>query len=67
MNWDRFFFRLTIVVSVIPLFLGVLILMMLGNSDGVELAVIIGLIPFGLLWILYYAIRWIVHGLKEDD
>ncbi len=69
LNWKKFFFRLTIVLSSIAFIIG-------GNIDtygdlfvllhGIVVASSVWALYFAI-WALYFAIRWIYKGLQHQD
>jgi len=65
-NWKKGFFRLTLVLSILLGFYGVA-----GFIDGILSnswdAFFIGFVSFGLIWLIYFVIGFIVRGFTEKD
>ena len=60
-NWDQFFFRLTVVLSVVIGLIGVFLDF---DSNQFLDSIIFGFLLCGGVWIIYFCIRWIYRGLK---
>lgn len=63
MNWNRFFLRLTMVVSIIAF----IIMAIIGHEIWHHSStwILDGLLGSLIIWGLYFGIRWTYNGLKE--
>ena len=65
MNWKKFFFRLTVIISFIVAF--VVFLIWVNNWDPYgKVALFYAIFAFICVWILYFGIKWVVKGLKSN-
>jgi hypothetical protein len=64
-NWGKGFFRLTLILSVLlSLFCGGFLVLI----EGPALIVFLGfVIPFGLVWGIYYLLLFIVRGFTDKS
>lgn len=72
MNWHEFFKRLTIVTSILIIPITTIIcvetniyLWSVNIGSNILIAILNGISIAIVVWILYFSIRWIVHGLKK--
>ncbi|MCG9129604.1 hypothetical protein JT359_18600 [Candidatus Poribacteria bacterium] len=72
LNWNKFFIRLTIVISIIA-YIATWITLCIKNPYGfmllekqVVIYAFIGTLAPIAVWSLYFAIRWIYRGLQKD-
>ena len=68
LNWHPFFFRLTIVISLI---IGLIVFLNIYSEnpslDKFVPGVVLGGFVAGIVWVAYFCFRWIYHGLNPDD
>ena len=66
MNWKKGFFRLTLVLSILLGLHGIL-----GFIDGIFSnswnAFFIGFVGFGLIWLIYFVIGFVVRGFTTKN
>ena len=75
MNWKVFWFRLTLVISIIAYIVSALYILASESEyanpwqdaliSSIAVSAIVWIMYFVIRWILYFAIRWIYRGLKK--
>ena len=64
LNWHKFFFRLTVVLSVA---IGIRGVYVVSEQYDILQGIVAGVVFCGVVWIIYFCIRWIFRGLKGGD
>ena len=59
-NWSRFFFRLTVIISIIGFLIGGFLI-----GWGHDFSLIVGILLGGLVWVIYFVVRWLIRGLRS--
>lgn len=65
MNLDKGLKRLTLVISIIAPIIFMLILA--GDIHNLENFIVAFLMPFTIVWLLYFMVKFIVRGFKSDS
>ena len=64
-NWKKFFIRITIILSIIVIIINFIILS--NTTVSIYEAIIAGIFFAGVVWAVYYVIRWLNKGLQDEN